>query len=143
MLATCKELISNQFEAAFCTLKRGDIEHTLHHVEDGVHAMQFLRRQEPYFDVPRPDVVLLDLNMPRKDGHEVLEEIRSDVHLRRVPVMVLTTSEAAEDIDRAYDRATNCYVTKPVDLGGFIELMQALSRFTLDWAELPSAEGRQ
>ena len=119
-------------------LKRGNIDHTLHHVEDGIHAMRFLRREGPYALAPWPDVVLLDLNMPGMSGHEVLEAIRADASLRRLTVMVLTTSSDQEDINAAYDRNVNSYITKPVDLGDFIEVMQSLNRFTLTWVALPT-----
>ncbi|MDA1053464.1 MAG: response regulator [Planctomycetota bacterium] len=119
-------------------LKHGGFDHQLHHVEDGIRAMRFLHREEPYTDAPRPDVVLLDLNLPGMNGHEVLEQIRADVSLRRLPVMVLTTSEDERDINAAYDRNVNCYVTKPVDLKDFIEVAQSLSRFTLTWVALPT-----
>ncbi len=119
-------------------LKLGAVDHTLKHVHDGVQAMQFLRREEPFADAARPDVILLDLNMPAMNGHEVLEEIQADKSLRRIPVMVLTTSDDEQDINNAYDRNANCFVTKPVDLSDFIEIMQSLSRFTLTWVALPT-----
>jgi len=121
-------------------LKRADIDHTLDHVEDGVQAMQFLHREEPYAAAIRPDIILLDLNMPRKTGHEVLEEIAADSSLRRLPVMVWTTSAEAPDIDAAYDRSANCYVTKPVGLDHYIEVMRSLGRFALSWVSLPSQD---
>lgn len=119
-------------------LKLGAVDHTLNHVHDGIQAMQYLRREKPFGDATRPDVVLLDLNMPGMNGHEVLEEIQADESLRRIPVMVLTTSEDERDINDAYDRNANFYVTKPVDLSDFIEVMQSLSRFTLTWVALPT-----
>jgi CheY-like chemotaxis protein len=87
----------------------------LHVIEDGVEAMAFLRREDPYGRAPRPDLILLDLNLPRKDGREVLAEIKADVDLKSIPVVILTTSNAEEDILRAYGLHANCYVTKPVD----------------------------
>lgn len=121
-------------------LKRGDIDHKLHHVEDGIQAMRFLHREEPYTDAPWPDVVLLDLNMPGMNGLEVLEAIRADASLRRLPVMVMTTSSDEQDVNAAYDRNVNCYITKPVDLRDFIEVMQSLNRFTLTWVALPTSD---
>lgn len=121
-------------------LKRGGVQHVLNHVEDGLQAMKYLRREEPFAEAKRPDVVLLDLNMPGMNGHQVLEQIRADKSLRRLPVLILTTSAALEDVNAAYDLTANCYITKPVDLDDFIEIMRALSNFTLTWVELPSEE---
>src|SRR5438067_71755 len=92
----------------------------LHIVEDGVKALAFLRKQEPYADAPRPDLILLDLNMPRMDGREVLAEIKSDEDLKIIPVIVLTTSSAEEDVLKSYKLHANCYITKPVGFGAFV-----------------------
>ncbi|WP_433324449.1 response regulator [Spirillospora sp. CA-294931] len=113
------------------------VKNTLHVVNDGEQAMAFLRREAPYEDVPRPDLVLLDLNLPRKDGREVLEEIKSDDGLRRLPVVVLTTSEADEDILRSYNLHANAYVTKPVDFDQFISVIQRIDDFFVTVVKLP------
>ncbi|MBI4800877.1 MAG: response regulator [Desulfarculus sp.] len=106
-------------------------------VRDGVEAMAFLRREGPYAQAPRPDLILLDLNMPRKDGREVLAEIKADSSLRRIPVVVLTTSQAEEDIVRAYDLHVNCYITKPVDFEQFIKVVKAIEGFWFSVVTLP------
>lgn len=98
-------------------------------VEDGEEAMAYLRRQGKFADAPRPDLVLLDLNLPRKDGPDVLLEIKSDPHLKRIPVVVLTTSAAEEDVSRCYDLGANCYVVKPLDLDEYIRTTRALAEF--------------
>lgn len=117
--------------------KEGKVRNHLHHVPDGVEALAFLRREGRYKDVPRPDLVLLDLNLPRKDGREVLQEIKSDRDLRLIPVVVLTTSQAEQDILRAYDLHANCYITKPVDLDQFIEIVNTIEDFWLTIVKLP------
>ncbi len=109
----------------------------IHVVEDGEEAMEFLRRQGRFADAPRPDLVLLDLNLPRKDGREVLEEIKKDPSLKRIPVVVLTTSESERDILRAYDLHVNAYITKPVDLGQFAKIIEAVENFWLTVVKLP------
>ncbi|BAZ50893.1 response regulator receiver protein [Nostoc sp. NIES-4103] len=106
-------------------------------VEDGVEAMAFLRKQEKYAHVPHPDIVLLDLNLPRKDGREVLAEIKTDDNLKRIPVVVLTTSQAEEDVLRAYDLAANCYITKPVDFDQFVKIVQSIEHFWFAIVKLP------
>lgn len=120
--------------------KDGKIVVNLHVVEDGVEAMAFLRHQGKYANVPRPDMVLLDLNLPRKDGREVLAEIKSDVALKRIPVVVLTTSSSGEDILKSYDAYANCYITKPVDLNQFVEVIKSLENFWLTLVKLPSQD---
>ena len=119
-------------------LKEGKVYSNLHTVKDGVEAMEFLRKQGKYKDVPRPDIILLDLNLPRKDGREVLEEIKSDDLLKRIPVVVLTTSKAEEDVVRTYNLHANCYVTKPVDLEKFIVVIKSIDAFWLTVATLPN-----
>jgi CheY-like chemotaxis protein len=109
----------------------------LHVVEDGVEALAFLRRQGAYATSPRPDLILLDLNLPRKTGHEVLAEIKIDPQLRRIPVVVLTTSAADADVNRSYELAANCYITKPVDLDAFFGVVNLVDRFWRDIATLP------
>ncbi|HUU31511.1 MAG TPA: response regulator [Phycisphaerae bacterium] len=118
-------------------LREGKIPHHLHVVSDGVEAMAFLRREGPYADAPRPDLILLDLNLPKKDGREVLAEIKADENLKRIPVVVLTTSQAEEDILRTYELHANCYVTKPVDLQQFIAVIRAIEEYWLATARLP------
>jgi CheY-like chemotaxis protein len=110
----------------------------LHVASDGEQAMEFLRRQGPYHAAPRPQLVLLDLNLPRKDGREVLRDMKADDDLRRIPVVVLTTSQAQSDIARAYELHANCYIQKPLELDGFIEIVKSIHRFWLQMAELPS-----
>ena len=119
-------------------LKEGKVYSNLHTVKDGVEAMEFLRRQGKYKDAPRPDIILLDLNLPRKDGREVLEEIKSDELLKRIPVVVLTTSKAEEDVLRTYNLHANCYVTKPVDLEKFIVVVKSIDAFWLTVVTLPN-----
>ncbi len=106
--------------------------------KDGVEALQILRREGTYADASRPDLIFLDLNLPRKDGREALEEIKTDEGLKDIPVVVLTTSDAQEDIQNAYHLQANCYITKPVDLDRFIEAMQSIEEFWLRWVILPS-----
>ncbi len=118
-------------------LREGKVYHNLHWVKDGVEAMAFLRREGKYAAVPRPDIVLLDLNLPKKDGREVLEEIKTDEDLKRIPVVVLTTSKAEEDVLRTYNLHANCYVTKPVDLEKFIVVVKSIDVFWLTVVTLP------
>jgi CheY-like chemotaxis protein len=110
----------------------------LSHVVNGVEALEFLRHAGSHTRATRPDLILLDLNLPRKDGREVLAEIKGDVTLRRIPVIVLTTSQAQDDILRAYDLHANCYVTKPGDLDEFIRTIRCLDEFWLSVARLPA-----
>jgi chemotaxis family two-component system response regulator Rcp1 len=118
-------------------LKEGKVYSNLHWVKDGVEAMEFLRRQGKYKDVPRPDIILLDLNLPKKDGREVLQDIKNDAELKRIPVVVLTTSKAEEDVLRTYNLHANCYVTKPVDLEKFIVVVKSIDVFWLTVVTLP------
>jgi two-component system, chemotaxis family, response regulator Rcp1 len=118
-------------------LKEGKVYSNLHTVKDGVEAMEFLRRQGKFKEAPRPDIILLDLNLPRKDGREVLEEIKSDDALKRIPVVVLTTSKAEEDVLRTYNLHANCYVTKPVDLEKFMVVVKSIDIFWLTVVTLP------
>jgi CheY-like chemotaxis protein len=108
-------------------------------VEDGVQAMQFLRRQGAYAGAPRPDMVMLDLNLPRKDGREVLAEIKGDDVLKTIPIVVLTTSRAEQDILRAYQLNANCYINKPVDFNQFLEVVRSIESFWLFVVTLPPA----
>ncbi len=106
-------------------------------VEDGVEAMAFLRKQDKYVKVAHPDIVLLDLNLPRKDGREVLAEIKGDENLKRIPVVILTTSQAEEDILKAYNLCANCYITKPVDFDQFVKIVQSIENFWFAIVKLP------
>jgi two-component system, chemotaxis family, response regulator Rcp1 len=119
---------------ALCEAK---VKNRLWVVEDGVEAMAFLRRQGDHADAPRPDLILLDLNLPRKDGREVLREIKSDDSLKRIPVVILTTSKSEEDVLRAYDLHANCYITKPVDFNRFMEVVKSIEDFWLTVVKLP------
>ena len=118
-------------------LKEGKVYSNLHWVKDGVEALEFLRRQGKYGAAPRPDIILLDLNLPKKDGREVLREIKADETLRAIPVVVLTTSEAEEDVLRSYDLHANAYVTKPVDFDRFIGVVQQIDQFFVSVVKLP------
>ena len=118
-------------------LREGKVYSNLHTVKDGVEAMEFLRKKGKYKDVPRPDIILLDLNLPKKDGREVLEEIKTDGDLKRIPVVVLTTSKAEEDVLRTYNLHANCYVTKPVDLEKFMVVVKTIDIFWLTVVTLP------
>jgi CheY-like chemotaxis protein len=119
-------------------LRDARIANDLHVVGDGEQAMAFLRRQGEYASQPRPDLVLLDLNLPRKDGREVLADINADPELKAVPVIVLTTSEAEQDILRSYQLAANAYITKPIDLNEFIAVVRSIETFWLSIVRLPS-----
>ena len=118
-------------------LKDAKVRNKLHWVKDGVEAMAFLRREGEHSDSPRPDVVLLDLNLPRKDGREVLAEMKSDENLRRIPVVILTISADEEDILRSYDTHANCYITKPLDLDRFMQVVKSIEDFWLEIVKLP------
>lgn len=118
-------------------LREGKIHSELHVLPDGVEAMLFLRREGEYADAPRPDLILLDLNLPKKDGREVLAEIKQDPTLKRIPVVILTTSRADEDILRSYELHANCFVTKPVDLDQFMHVVQSIEDFWLTLVRLP------
>ena len=119
-------------------LKESNMLNALHVVVDGVEALAFLHREGDYADAPRPDLILLDLNMPRKDGREVLAEIKADEDLARIPVVILTTSQAEEDVVRSYDLHANCYITKPVDLEQFIKVVTMIEGFWLSMVKLPA-----
>ena len=118
-------------------LKDSKIRNNLSVVPDGVEAMAFLRKDGKYGNSFRPDLILLDLNMPRKDGREVLAEVKSDPDLRRIPVVILTSSKAEEDIMKVYDYHANCYINKPVDLDDFINIVKVIEGFWLTIVELP------
>jgi CheY-like chemotaxis protein len=107
-------------------------------VNDGVEALAYLRKEGQYADIQRPDVILLDLNLPKKDGYEVLAEIKQDPELKRIPVVILTTSEAERDILQTYYMHANCYITKPVDLDQFITVVKSIETFWLNVVKLPA-----
>lgn len=119
-------------------LRESRILNNLYFAKDGVEALAFLTREEPYQDVPRPDLILLDLNLPRKDGRELLADIKQDPELKRIPVVILTTSEAEQDILKTYELHANCYITKPVDLDKFVDIVKGLEEFWLSIVKLPS-----
>jgi CheY-like chemotaxis protein len=119
-------------------LREARVSNRMSHVRDGVEAMAFLRREGAFIRAPRPDLILLDLNLPRKDGREVLAEIKGDDRLRRIPVVVLTVSQADEDILRAYNLNANCYIAKPVDLDQFIKVVRSIEDFWLTIVKLPA-----
>ena len=110
---------------------------SLHVAEDGIEAMEFLRQRGKYAAAPRPDLILLDLNMPRKNGHEVLAEIKTDPSLKNIPVIVLTTSNSEEDISKAYGEYANCYIRKPVDFNEFTKVVRMIQDFWFSVATLP------
>jgi chemotaxis family two-component system response regulator Rcp1 len=118
-------------------LKDAKICNRLNVAEDGVKAMEFLRQEGTHAGSPRPDLILLDLNLPRKDGREVLEEIKADQSLRRIPVVILTTSQAEEDVLRAYNLHANCYVTKPIGFQEFMKVIRTIEDFWLTVVRLP------
>jgi len=118
-------------------LKDAKVRNRVSWVKDGVEALRFLHREGAHAKAPRPDVILLDLNLPRKDGREVLAEIKSDDGLRRIPVVILTVSQAEEDIIRSYNLHANCYITKPLDLDQFLRVVQAIEDFWLTIVKLP------
>ena len=118
-------------------LEKGRLANNLHVVNDGVETMQFLRGEGEYEGRPRPDLILLDLNRPRKDGREVLEDIKESPGLKRIPVVVLTSSEAEEDVLRSYELHANAYLTKPVNFSGFIDVVGKLEEFWLQVVKLP------
>lgn len=125
-------------------LKREALEdakllNTLHVVDNGVDAMEFLRRKGQYAAAPRPDLILLDLNMPRKSGLEVLAEIKADANLRAIPVVILTTSKAEGDIMQAYGHHANCFISKPVDFEAFAQVVRQISSFWFNVVTLPPA----
>lgn len=119
-------------------LREAAIPSRLNHVEDGVEAMDYLVRRAGYSKALRPDLILLDLNLPRKDGRELLAELKSDPDLKTIPVVVLTTSIADQDVIRVYQLQANCYITKPVDFAQFVQVVQSIERFWMEIATLPT-----
>lgn len=118
--------------------REGHVTNVMHVARDGDEALRFLRHEGEYWDVGRPDIILLDLNLPRKSGREVLAEIKEDADLRRIPVVVLTTSSAEQEILQMYDLHANCFITKPVDLEQFITIVQSIEQFWLTVVKLPT-----
>jgi two-component system, chemotaxis family, response regulator Rcp1 len=118
-------------------LREAKVRNRLSVVSDGVEAIEFLRRQGRYADAPRPDLILLDLNLPRMDGRQVLEEIKNDDSLKCIPVVVLTTSKSEVDVLKAYQLHANCYITKPVDFNRFMEVIKSIENFWLTVVRLP------
>jgi two-component system, chemotaxis family, response regulator Rcp1 len=118
-------------------LRDGKIVNNLHVAENGVDALAFLRREGKYRNAARPELILLDLNLPKKDGREVLAEIKADDNLKRIPVVILTSSQAEQDIVKSYNLHANCYVTKPVDLDQFITVVKSIEHFWLKVVKLP------
>jgi len=118
-------------------LKAGKVANRLNHVEDGVEAMSFLRQQGKYAKATRPDLIMLDLNLPKKDGREVLEELKNDPDLKLIPIIVLTTSRSDKDVLQSYEFNANCYITKPVDFEHFIDVVKTIEKFWLTVVTLP------
>jgi len=119
-------------------LKDAKLLHELDIVKDGIDALSYLYQKDDYANARRPDIILLDLNLPKKDGREVLAEIKSSETLKSIPVVVLTTSQAEEDVLRSYNLHANCYVTKPVDMSKFTEIVKSIENFWLTIVKLPS-----
>ena len=119
-------------------LRDAKVRNNLNWVPDGVEALAFLRREGKFDKAPRPDLILLDLNLPRKDGREVLSEIKADEKIKRIPVVILTTSQAEEDILKAYHLNANCYISKPVDLDQFIKVVKTIEDFWLTIVKVPT-----
>jgi CheY-like chemotaxis protein len=117
-----------------------EVRNPLHVAEDGVAAMQYLRREGEYGEAPRPGLIILDLNLPRKSGREVLQELKVDPELMSIPVVVLTTSKSVEDVARTYGLHANCYITKPVDFGRFADIVRSINDFWLGVVTLPSVK---
>jgi two-component system, chemotaxis family, response regulator Rcp1 len=122
-------------------LKDTKMHISLNVVSDGTEAMTYLRREKTYAEAPRPDLILLDLNLPRKDGRDVLKEIKESDALKSIPVVILTTSASPVDVERSYELHANCYITKPVDLQGFIKVVQSIDNFWFSVVKLPSGSG--
>jgi CheY-like chemotaxis protein len=119
-------------------LTENHVNHILYHVDDGLQALDFLHKKGVYHSSPRPDLILLDLNLPKINGHQVLAEIKSDESLRKIPVVVLSISHSEKDIERSYELNANCYVTKPLDINEFIEVFGMIQNFWLKTVKLPS-----
>lgn len=126
----------------FEAFKEAKLGNHLHVAQDGQDALDFLRRRGKHADAPRPDLILLDLNLPKKDGREVLGEVKADPELRQIPVIVLTISRAEEDILKSYNLNANCYVSKPIELEQFLAVVRSIQNFWLTIVTLPSEAGR-
>ncbi len=124
-------------------LKAGDVAVNLSVARDGVEAIEFLRREGAFESAPAPDLILLDLNLPRKNGREVLSEIKADPILKKIPVLVMTTSRADQDINRAYSLNANCYITKPMDLDEFLRIVKSIEDFWMKTVTLPTSAPQQ
>lgn len=124
-------------ELTLVALKKTKMANQVTVIGDGIEALKYLRKEAPYEDAHEPSLILLDLNMPRKDGREVLSEMKADPVLRKIPVVILTTSEAEEDITKSYDLHANCYISKPVDLKQLIKIVQSLEEFWFGIVKLP------
>jgi chemotaxis family two-component system response regulator Rcp1 len=122
-------------------LKDAKVHISLHVASDGIEAMAFLERKELHANAPRPDLILLDLNLPRKDGRQVLKEIKESPSLRSIPVVILTTSSSEADVLQSYHLHANCYISKPVDLDGFLKVIQSIDNFWLSVVKLPHGAG--
>jgi CheY-like chemotaxis protein len=136
-------MVEDNYPDAFLTremLKTAKVAHTINVVSDGVAAMEYLRRQGKYATARRPDLILLDLNLPRKDGRQVLAEIKADPELCRIPVVVLTCSQAEIDVATSYDNHANCYIVKPVDLDALMKVVKSIELFWVTIARLPETE---
>jgi CheY-like chemotaxis protein len=117
--------------------KDTNLKNEIYIVKDGVDAMNFLNKKKGYSDVPKPQIILLDLNLPRKDGREVLKEVKDNEDLKRIPIVILTTSSAGEDVKKTYNNHANCFITKPVDFDQFLKVINAIEDFWLKVVELP------
>lgn len=123
-------------------LRHGRVKNVLHHVVDGVEALEFLRKEGEYADAPRPDIILLDLNLPRKNGRELLADLQASDDWRSIPVIVLTSSDNESDVEAVYSLNANSYIKKPVDLPQFNEAMRSFDSFWLSWVVLPGSRSR-
>ena len=132
-------MLEPQAEWTQQALRDSKVRNRVHWVENGEQAMSFLRQEGPFAAAPRPDLVLLDIYMPRKNGQEVLQEIKDDPRLRRIPVVIMTSSDDEREIMRAYERHANCYVTKPLDMDKFMEVVRSIEDFWLTVVRLPAA----
>ena len=121
-------------------LKESKIMNNMHVADDGIEALSFLKKEGIYKDKPRPDLIILDLNLPKKDGREVLGEIKSDDSLKQIPIVILTTSEAEEDIIKSYELHANCYITKPVNMEQFIKVVSSVGEFWFSTVMLPPGD---
>ena len=121
-------------------MRDSKLRNILHHVADGEEAMAFLKKEGKYSLVPRPDLILLDLNLPKKDGRQVLAEVKGDDRFKRIPVVILTVSSAEEDILKTYNLHANCFITKPIDLGQFMKVVRSIEDFWLTIVKLPNGE---